>query len=102
MELTPDVLVNRLISRGHYLLALRICEYLRLSKNRVLVHWACARVASGDKNEVIYPAIVAKLSGAAGVSYAEIADAAVRCNRPELAVDVRSHTIAFSSLFGCC
>jgi hypothetical protein len=53
MTLTPDVLINRLIARREYLLALRICEYLRLSKSRVLVHWACQKVACGQPDDQV-------------------------------------------------
>ena len=37
---------NRLIRPGrfHHFLALRICEYLRIPKNHILVDWACAKV----------------------------------------------------------
>lgn len=89
MELTPDILVNRLIARREYLLALRICDYLKLSKNRVLVHWACTKVTSGQQDDQVRAAVVAKLAGVPGISYAEIADAALRVKRTALAIDVR-------------
>ena len=89
VDLTPDILVNRLIARRQYLLALRICDYLKLSKNRVLVHWACTKVTSGQPDDQVRAAVVNKLAGVPGISYAEIADAALRVRRTALAVDVR-------------
>ena len=41
---------SRLILRRHYLLAIRICDYLRIPKregaSRILAHWACQKVRS--------------------------------------------------------
>ena len=44
VRLTPRVLVDRLIARHHHLLAYRISTYVDLPHDRVLVHWACAKV----------------------------------------------------------
>lgn len=43
-RLTLDVLVSRLTLRNHHLLALRICELLKLKKENVLTHWGCEKV----------------------------------------------------------
>eukprot|EP00003_Mantamonas_plastica_P023305 TRINITY_DN416_c0_g1_i1.p1 TRINITY_DN416_c0_g1~~TRINITY_DN416_c0_g1_i1.p1 ORF type:complete len:831 (-),score=270.28 TRINITY_DN416_c0_g1_i1:30-2522(-) len=83
--LTPQGLVERLINRHEHLLAIRICEYLKLKTDRVLVHWACAKVKTEDSDHDIHEAIVDKLSSVPGVSYVEIASTANRVGRPELA-----------------
>jgi hypothetical protein len=43
-NLTPEVLVNRLIVRNHHFLASKICTYLKIKKDTVLVHWAREKV----------------------------------------------------------
>lgn len=43
-KLTLDVLVSRLTLRNHHLLALRVCELLKLKKENVLTHWGCEKV----------------------------------------------------------
>eukprot|EP00698_Gefionella_okellyi_P023700 TRINITY_DN8167_c0_g1_i1.p1 TRINITY_DN8167_c0_g1~~TRINITY_DN8167_c0_g1_i1.p1 ORF type:complete len:850 (-),score=211.21 TRINITY_DN8167_c0_g1_i1:1962-4364(-) len=88
-KLTPAVLVDRLVMRREYLLALRICNYLKLNKNRVLVHWACEKVKTSTKSdEQIRMAIVSKLADAPGISYAEVAAAAHAASRKTLAIEL--------------
>lgn len=36
--------LDRLLARRQHLLALRVCDFLRLPRQRVLVHWACEKV----------------------------------------------------------
>ncbi|CAG8511137.1 12226_t:CDS:10 [Acaulospora morrowiae] len=86
IRLTPDVLIDRLINRHHHLLALRICEYLKMRIDRVLIHWACAKIKkSKDDDETICRMIVDKLSNKPGLSYAEIARTAYQVGQPKLA-----------------
>ena len=39
-----QVLVDRLAMRHLHLLAVRVCEHLRLRRDRVAVHWACRKI----------------------------------------------------------
>lgn len=85
-ELTPQVLVNRLINQHHHLLAYRICEHMELPKDRVLIHWACAKVVKGDSSDAdLCAGIVNKLGAVKGISYVEIAETAFRRGRVDLA-----------------
>ncbi|CAG8453383.1 779_t:CDS:10 [Ambispora leptoticha] len=85
-RLTPDVLIDRLINRHHHLLALRICEYLKMRSDRVLIHWACAKIKkSKDDEETICRMIVDQLANKPGLSYAEIAKTAHEVGQPKLA-----------------
>ncbi|KAJ3089792.1 hypothetical protein HK102_005491 [Quaeritorhiza haematococci] len=104
-KLTPEILVNRLVHRHHHLLALRICDYLKLNRDRVLIHWACAKIKrSVEDEDTLCRIIVDKLSvggsGAgsgsrsgmspdqivgAGISYAEVAKAAFQAGQTRLA-----------------
>lgn len=43
-RLTPEALVDRLVYRHHHLLAIRIAEYLQVRTDKILIHWACAKV----------------------------------------------------------
>lgn len=85
-------LVGRLMARRKHQLALRICEFLHIKTDRVLVHWACERVKSGGEDaEAVQAEIVRKLGNVAGVSFAEIASTAYRAGRHELATRLLDH-----------
>ncbi|NXG39772.1 VPS16 protein, partial [Dromaius novaehollandiae] len=80
-----------LVLRRLYPLAIRICEYLRLSEiqgvSRILAHWACYKVQQKDKSdEEVAHAINQKLGDTPGISYSEIAARAYDCGRTELAI----------------
>ncbi|XP_074003457.1 vacuolar protein sorting-associated protein 16 homolog isoform X2 [Numenius arquata] len=90
-RLTIEVLLDRLVLRRLYPLAIRICEYLRLSEiqgvSRILAHWACYKVQQKDKSdEEVAHAINQKLGDTPGISYSEIAARAYDCGRTELAI----------------
>ncbi|NWY53083.1 VPS16 protein, partial [Chionis minor] len=90
-QLTIEVLLDRLVLRRLYPLAIRICEYLRLSEiqgvSRILAHWACYKVQQKDKSdEEVAHAINQKLGDTPGISYSEIAARAYDCGRTELAI----------------
>lgn len=88
-----STLVDRLAARHAYRLALQICEYvgatLDRDRDRVLVHWASARVRSsasrGESDEALVARIRKNLAGVAGVSYADVAAAAHSAGRTRLA-----------------
>jgi len=83
--LTAEVLIDRLIARHNHLLALRICKYLNMKTERVLVHWACEKVRSRDQEDVVIKdVIVNQLKSSTAVSYAEIASTAHKVGKPVL------------------
>ena len=43
-RMTPEVVIDRLVNRHQHKMALLLCDYLKIDKDRVLVHWACAKV----------------------------------------------------------
>ncbi|XP_061439573.1 vacuolar protein sorting-associated protein 16 homolog isoform X2 [Rhineura floridana] len=90
-QLTTEVLLDRLVLRRLYPIAIKICEYLRLSEfqgiSRILAHWACYKVQQKDKSdEEVAQAINQKLGDTPGISYSEIAARAYDCGRTELAI----------------
>ena len=92
LRLTPAKLVQRLINRHEYLLAIRVSEYLRLSTDKIYVHWASQKVrtATGDE-EIICKTVVEKLSDKRGVSFEVIARAAYDEGRARLATQLLNH-----------
>lgn len=92
LRLTPEKLVQRLLNRREYLLALRISSYLRLPTDRIYVHWASQKVRIGSEDEdTICALIVEKLSGKRGISFEEIARAAYDEGRGRLATELLNH-----------
>uniref|UniRef100_A0A2K5XFV0 Vacuolar protein sorting-associated protein 16 homolog n=1 Tax=Mandrillus leucophaeus TaxID=9568 RepID=A0A2K5XFV0_MANLE len=92
-QLTIQVLLDRLVLRRLYPLAIQICEYLRLPEvqgvSRILAHWACYKVQQKDvSDEDVARAINQKLGDTPGVSYSDIAARAYGCGRTELAIKV--------------
>ena len=87
--LTPQALVDRLVARHEHRLALLVCDYLALPgvRDRVLVHWACAKVRASNRlaDEAVRDLLRAKLAGVASVSYADIAATADGAGRRKLA-----------------
>ncbi|KAM4023866.1 vacuolar protein sorting-associated protein 16 homolog [Anomaloglossus baeobatrachus] len=90
-QLTVPVLLDRLVLRRLYPLAVKICEHLKIPEfkgvSRILAHWACYKVQQKEKSdEDIAQAINQKLGDTTGISYSEIASKACDCGRTELAI----------------
>uniref|UniRef100_A0A671K885 Vacuolar protein sorting-associated protein 16 homolog n=1 Tax=Sinocyclocheilus anshuiensis TaxID=1608454 RepID=A0A671K885_9TELE len=90
-QMTVQVLIDRLVYRKLYPLAIEICRYLKTPEyqgvSRVLKHWACYKVQQKEESdEVIAKAVSVKLADAAGISYSEIATKAYESGRTELAI----------------
>ncbi|RMX51789.1 hypothetical protein pdam_00011635 [Pocillopora damicornis] len=90
-KLIMKTLIDRLVLRRHYCLAIRICDYLKIPKgegaSRILGHWACYKVQQANvDDEEIARAINSKLGETPGISYSEIASKAVDCGRTHLAI----------------
>lgn len=89
--LSMDVLLDRLVLRQHYCLALKIAKFLRIpdleGTSRILAHWACYKVAQLDvSTDEVARAISDKLASSPGILYSEIARKAVDCGRQDLAI----------------
>ncbi|MCJ1433241.1 hypothetical protein MMC27_002600 [Xylographa pallens] len=92
LRLTPAKLVQRLINRQEYLLAIRVSEYLRLPTDKIYVHWATQKVRNSTADEdAICAAVVAKLASKRGVSFDTIARAAYDEGRAHLATQLLNH-----------
>ena len=92
LRLTPEQLIQRLVNRREYLLALRISAYLHLPADRIYVHWASSKVRVGSEDEdTICRLIVDKLAGKRGISFEEIARAAYDEGRGHLATELLNY-----------
>ncbi|MCJ1394801.1 hypothetical protein MMC18_007681 [Xylographa bjoerkii] len=92
LRLTPGNLIQRLINRQEYLLAIRVSEYLRLPTDKIYVHWATQKVRTSTADEdTICAAVVAKLASKRGVSFDAIARAAYDEGRAHLATQLLNH-----------
>lgn len=90
--ITPEKLIQRLMSRREYLLAIRLSEYLRLPSNKIYVHWACQKVRNSAADEgTICKAVVTKLKNKRGISFEMIARAAYDEGRSHLATQLLDH-----------
>ncbi|XP_070536133.1 vacuolar protein sorting-associated protein 16 homolog [Ptychodera flava] len=90
-HLRLSVLIDRLVFRHQWCLAIRICKYLKLpeaeGESRILAHWACYKVEQKEQaDEQIARAIQSKLGDTPGISYSEIAAKASECGRKDLAI----------------
>ncbi|KAJ5101959.1 hypothetical protein NUU61_004181 [Penicillium alfredii] len=92
LRLTPEGLVERLINRHEYLLAIRVSEYLQIPADRIYVHWASQKVkVSTVDDEAVCKLIVQRLEGKPGISFEIIAQAAYDEGRSHLATQLLNH-----------
>lgn len=90
--LTAEKLIQRLINRREYLLAIRLSEYLRLPTNKIYVHWASQKVRnSTDDEDTICKTVVNKLQNKQGISFEAIARSAYDEGRSHLATQLLDH-----------
>jgi len=91
-KLTLNGLIDRLMSQNRHLLALRICESMDLSPRRVYTHWACQKVRKQDvPSSIISDQITNMMRDKVGIPYAQIAEAAFKAGRVDLATSLILH-----------
>ena len=92
MRLTPEKLIERLVNRHEYFLAIRIAEYLQIPADRIYVHWASQKVkVSTVDDEADCKLIVQRLDGKPGISFELIAQTAFDEGRAHLATQLLNH-----------
>lgn len=88
-KLSAERLIQRLLSRRQYTLALRLADYLHLPTEGIYIDWASVMVrTSSQQEDVICQTIVSRLSKKTGVSYEGIARAAYEEGRVKLATQL--------------
>lgn len=86
-HLTLPVVLDRLIMRKHFALAVKICEFLKLhqEKERILGQYASYKISQLDvADDIIADCIVSNL-GTNYMAYADIAEKALKKERRDLA-----------------
>lgn len=92
IRLTPERLMQRLVNRQEYLLALKISEFLHLPVDKIYVNWARQKVRSSSTDvDSICAEIVRKLEGKRGISFEEVARAAYDEGRKALTIELLEH-----------
>ena len=88
-ELGAKRVVDRLVDRHLHQLAVKVCAYLHLDPRPVMIHWACAKVLSVQKDEMndvmLHRVLLGKLGLHKNVSYRKIAQTAAKAGRNQLA-----------------
>lgn len=97
--LSRNVLLDRLIVRRDYELAMNIASYLRMAPSqgtlRILGYWASRKVQEIEvSDDEVARVIRKKLGETAGISYADIANEAVKRGRRNLALKLASYELA--------
>ncbi|PHH63476.1 hypothetical protein CDD81_5757 [Ophiocordyceps australis] len=91
-RLTPERLIQRLLSRNEHLLALKIADYLKLPTGGIYQDWASTKVRVGaEDDDTICRLVVERLSEKPGISFEEIARAAYHEGRARLATELLNH-----------
>ncbi len=91
-RLTSEKLIQRLMNRREYWLAIRVSDYLRIPTNNIYVHWASQKVRNSKADEdTICNTVVKKLDNKRGISFELIARAAYDEGRSHLATQLLNH-----------
>ncbi|CAO1599107.1 Vacuolar protein sorting-associated protein 16 [Xanthoria calcicola] len=91
-RLTSEKLIQRLINRHEYHLAIRLSNYLHLPVSKIHVHWASQKVRTSTEDEdTICHTVVSKLNNKPGISFEVVARAAYDEGRSHLATQLLNH-----------
>jgi len=97
-RLGQATLIDRLINRRLFPLALKICDFLQLpsieGSSRVLAHWAIYKVeTSTEDDSACARAVSSRLGLRADISYSDIAEKAAECGKKQLAIQLLEHEV---------
>lgn len=90
LHLTPAVLIDRLVFRKHYSLALQVSKHLSLSESRIMEHWAYHKIMYEKNDNEIIKKISEKFANALnlGISFCTIAKKAEEIGKTKLAIEL--------------
>ena len=90
LHLTPIVVLDRLVFRKHYGLAIEIAKHLSLSESRILEHWAYHKIMYEKNDSEIIMKIAEKFRDptALGISFCTIAKKAEEVGKTKLAIQL--------------
>lgn len=89
-HLTPTVVLDRLVFRKHYGLAIQIAKHLNLSESRILEHWAYHKIMYEKNDAEVIQKIAEKFKDptALGISFCTIAKKAEEVGKTKLAIQL--------------
>ncbi|CRK93076.1 CLUMA_CG006503, isoform A [Clunio marinus] len=89
-HLTPTVVLDRLVFRKHYGLAIQIAKHLNLSESRILLHWAYHKIMFEKNDLEIIQKFVQKFKDptSLGISFCAIAKKAEEVGKTDLAIQL--------------
>lgn len=92
IHLTPTVIIDRLVFRQHYGLAIEIAKHLNMSESRILEHWAYHKIMYEQNDSEIIQKIALKFRDptALGISFCKIAKKAEEVGKTQLAIKLLS------------
>lgn len=94
LRLSPEKLVERLVNRHEFLLAIRVSEFLHLPADKIYVHWASQKVKnSHEDDDAICNLVVQRLQGKRGISFEAIAQSAYDEGRAHLATQLLNYEL---------
>lgn len=90
LHLTPTVVLDRLVYRKHYGLAIEIAKHLNLSESRILEHWAYHKIMYEKNDNEIIQKIAEKFRDPTmlGISFCTIAKKAEEVGKTKLAIQL--------------
>ncbi|KAG5679723.1 hypothetical protein PVAND_009270 [Polypedilum vanderplanki] len=88
LHLTPAVIIDRLVFRKHYSLAIQISKHLNLSESRIMEHWAYHKIMYDNNDNEIVQKISEKFKDPLklGISFCTIAKRAEEVGKTKLAI----------------
>ncbi|XP_055381224.1 vacuolar protein sorting-associated protein 16 homolog [Condylostylus longicornis] len=89
-NLKADVVLDRLVFRKHYAIAVHVAKHLKLPESRILEHWAFHKIQYDNDDKEVARKIIEKFKNPTvqGVSFSNIADKAHESGRPNLALEL--------------
>jgi vacuolar protein sorting-associated protein 16 len=90
LHLTPAVLIDRLVFRKHYGLAIQIAKHLNLSESRIMEHWAYHKIMNETNDSETFSKIAEKFKDptSLGISFCTIARKAEEVGKIKLATQL--------------
>jgi vacuolar protein sorting-associated protein 16 len=90
LHLTPTVVLDRLVFRKHYGLAIQIAKHLNLSESRILEHWAYHKITNEKSDVEVIQKIAEKFRDPSklGISFCTIAKKAEEVGKTKLAIQL--------------
>ncbi|XP_074594304.1 vacuolar protein sorting 16 [Brevipalpus obovatus] len=89
-SLSTEHLIDRIIRRRHYYLAIKVAKYLKVKEEegivRILRDWAFLKIKTRESSDgEVAQGIMKKIDSSSGVTFAELAEQAIKEERAELA-----------------